>query len=143
MHYAITFVFCTCAAGAAHVGVITTKGMSQESYAAGFKLFHDSIENSFANQSHLNIFITDDAFGEINALKEIWPESKTFLCIFHVCQAVWRWLWDKNNEIEKIDEKMTEQASCLAFRKCSIPLHTKRHWIHIQIFASPLRNTQV
>jgi len=45
------------------------------------------------------IFVTDNAQAEINAIKNTWPESDHLLCIFHVCQAVWRWLWDSKNNI--------------------------------------------
>jgi len=36
------------------------------------------------------IFVTDNAQAEINAIKNAWPESDPLLCIFHVCQEVWR-----------------------------------------------------
>ena len=47
--------------------------------------------------------MTDDADAEINALKATWPEAKLLLCVWHVLNAVWRWLWDGNHKIEKND----------------------------------------
>lgn len=67
--HTITFVLCTCGAGVAPLGVIITKGMSFESYVAGFELMQDAVEKSFANQGYPNIFITDDSSAEINAIK--------------------------------------------------------------------------
>ena len=49
------------------------------------------------------IFMTDDADAEINALKTVWPESKLLLCVWHVLNAVWRWLWQGNHQIGKDD----------------------------------------
>jgi len=45
----------------------------------------------------------DCATAEFNTLKKTWPESKNLLCIFHVCQAVWRWCWDSKHQIPKED----------------------------------------
>jgi hypothetical protein len=40
----------------------------------------------------LSVFITDDSAAEQAVIKTIWPKSKNLLCIFHVLQAVWKWL---------------------------------------------------
>ena len=40
-------------------------------------------------------FMTD----EINALKATWPEAKLLICVWHVLNAVCRWLWDGNHKI--------------------------------------------
>ena len=47
--------------------------------------------------------MTDNADAEINALKTVWPESKLLLCVWHVLNAVWRWLWQGNHQIGKDD----------------------------------------
>ena len=36
--------------------------------------------------------MSDDCSAQIGAIKEIFPESKVLLCLFHVVQALWRWL---------------------------------------------------
>jgi len=33
----------------------------------------------------------------------VWPESRQTLCLFHVPQANWRWIWDSKNKIAKDD----------------------------------------
>lgn len=43
-NYTITFVLCTCAAGAAPLCVIITKGKSQQSYVAGFNLLRNFVK---------------------------------------------------------------------------------------------------
>ncbi|XP_049776193.1 uncharacterized protein LOC126164345 [Schistocerca cancellata] len=39
-----------------------------------------------------NIFLTDDSQAEQSAILSSFPSSEVLLCIFHVLQAVWRWL---------------------------------------------------
>jgi len=45
--------------------------------------------------------MTYNSSAEINALHNSWPNSRHLLCIFHVFQAVWRWLWEAKNSIPK------------------------------------------
>ena len=49
------------------------------------------------------IFMTDDDSGQRGALSDIWKESILLLCTFHFLQAVWRWLFNANNNINKED----------------------------------------
>jgi len=43
--------------------------------------------------------MSDDSKSERNALNEIFPEATLLLCIFHVLQETWRYLWDSNHGI--------------------------------------------
>ena len=45
--------------------------------------------------------LTDDANAERNALKHTWPSMILLLCLFHVLQAVWGWLWKAAHHIPK------------------------------------------
>lgn len=112
-NHCITFLLTPCAAGAAPLGVLITKGQSEESYKAGFLLIKNNVQNAFGGKGFPTIFLTDNSDAEINALKAVWPNSKSFLCIFHVLQAVWRWLWDGKNNINKEDRQPMMQS----FRK--------------------------
>ena len=52
--------------------------------------------------NHVQTFnIPDDCRTERNSQKKVSPNAKLLLCIFHVLQAVWRWLWDGHNGIRK------------------------------------------
>ena len=51
------------------------------------------------------IFMTDDCDAERVALAESWPSSVLLLCIFHVLQAMWTWLWDAKHKIENKDRQ--------------------------------------
>ena len=45
------------------------------------------------------VLMTDDCLAERNALSSAWPGAVLLLCIFHVLQAVWTWLWDGKHKI--------------------------------------------
>lgn len=99
LNHAITFIMCPSAAGAIPLAIIVTKGQTYESYCQGFSLLKEAVPESFCGQGFPNIFITDQSAAEINAINYIWPKSSTLLCVFHVLQAVWRWLWDSKHNI--------------------------------------------
>ena len=52
-----------------------------------------------------SIFLTDDDSAQRNALRAYWRSSVLLLCIFHFLQAVWRWLLDSTNAINKHDRQ--------------------------------------
>ena len=45
------------------------------------------------------IFMTDDSDAERNALAKAWAGAILLLCIFHVLQAQWTWLWKSRHGI--------------------------------------------
>lgn len=99
-HHVMTFLFSKCPVGAIPVGVIITNGQSEEHYKNGFMALKQTLDQfGFNEKLAPEIFMTDDSDAERNALREIWPTSKGLLCIFHVSQAVWRWLRASDNGI--------------------------------------------
>ncbi|KAK3920160.1 Chromosome partition protein Smc [Frankliniella fusca] len=50
-----------------------------------------------------SIFMTDDSTAERNTLRALFPDAWLLLCIFHVLQAVWRWLLDSKHKVEMRD----------------------------------------
>ncbi|KAL9977493.1 hypothetical protein ACROYT_G014901 [Oculina patagonica] len=51
------------------------------------------------------IFMTDDDSGQRGALSDTLKDSLLLLCTFHFLQAVWRWLFNSNNNISKEDRQ--------------------------------------
>ena len=49
------------------------------------------------------IILTDNCQEERNSLKAVWPSASLLLCIFHILQQAWRWLLDKNHQINQND----------------------------------------
>ena len=47
--------------------------------------------------------MTDDDAAEKSGLSATWPESEQMICIFHVLQSLWRWLWNSSNGVKKED----------------------------------------
>ena len=102
----ITFMLTACAAGAVPLAVIITGGQSEADYLAGFSLYKAGSARGFGGAMHPQIFMTDDADAEHLALSKAWPEAEKMLCLFHVQQAHWRWLWAAQNSIEKVDRPL-------------------------------------
>ena len=110
-NHVITFMLTPTVAGAVPLAVVITDSTSQASYTAGFKLLQTIMPApSFGGQGHPTLFITDDSDAERNSLHSCWPLSFLKLCLFHVPQAVWRWLWAEQHGISKEDRRdlMTE-----------------------------------
>lgn len=102
-NHTVTFMLAPCAAGAVPLAVLITQGQAESDYVAAFRLLRDHGGVQFGGVSYPQIFITDDSTAEQNSLAEVWPESDQKLCLFHVPQANWRWLWDATNNIAKND----------------------------------------
>ena len=49
------------------------------------------------------LFMSDDSDVLRRAIKNTWSYAVLLLCIFHVLQAQWTWLWDSNHGIAKDD----------------------------------------
>ncbi|ELT96280.1 hypothetical protein CAPTEDRAFT_185524 [Capitella teleta] len=49
------------------------------------------------------VFLTDDSRAERQALSSAFPDSTLLLCVFHVLQAFWRYVWDSKHSIQKDD----------------------------------------
>ena len=52
-----------------------------------------------------DIFMTDDDSGQRGALLDTWKEVIILLCTFHFLQAVWRWLYNSSNNINRDDHQ--------------------------------------
>jgi len=110
-NHVITFMLTPTVAGAVPLAVIVTDSTSTASYVAGFMLLQSILPgNAFGGQGFPSVFVTDDSDAERSALRECWPAAVLRLCLFHVAQAMWRWLWADKNKVYREDRKvlMTE-----------------------------------
>lgn len=100
--HTVTFLMQPTAAGAVCSGVFITKSSCHKSYKTAFQLLADELgDMAFAGQKYPAIIMTDDSKPEREALHDIWPLAVLLLCLFHICQAVWRWLLDGKHGIRK------------------------------------------
>ena len=65
--------------------------------------------------------MTDDCDAERLALAGTWPAAVLLLCVFHVLQAMWTWLWDAKHQIENHDR----QTLLIMFRNV---LYSETEW---------------
>ena len=100
--------FMTCSpAGGLPLGFVVTSSENEKTLTRAFEVFKNILpDDAFGKRGKQNgpvLFMTDDADAEINALKQVWPEARLLLCVWHVLNAVWRWLWKSDHQIKKDD----------------------------------------
>jgi hypothetical protein len=89
---------------------------SAVAYQTGFNLVKELLSDAgvgFGGNGSPRIFMTDDSAAEKLGLRNVFPNSRQYLCQFHVAQAMWRWLWNSANGIQLDDRR----PLMLAFRK--------------------------
>jgi len=96
-------------AGALPLGVWITSGQSQQVTKQCLERLQNVLPpHAFGGRGPKvgpHIFMTDDDSGQRGALSEIWKDALLLLCTFHFLQAVWRWLFNSNNNINKEDRQ--------------------------------------
>ena len=61
-------------------------------------------EEGFYNRKEgPKVILTDNCDELRSSLSKIWPGATLLLCVFHVLQQVWRWLFEKEHGIGKMD----------------------------------------
>lgn len=105
----VPFVFCGSKIGGLPIGCILHASLMEDNYKIAFKLLKESLESNANKTFRPSVIMTDNSDAERNALQHVFPTARLLLCTFHVCQALWRWLWDKNHNIEKEDRKAIMQ----------------------------------
>lgn len=124
--------FMTCSpAGGLPLGFIITSSENEKTLTEAFEMFKDVLpEDAFHKRGKENgpvLFMTDDADAEINALHTVWPEAKHLLCVWHVLNAVWRWLWKSDHNIMKDDRPyLLQKFRALLYAKSSSEYDKKK-----------------
>jgi hypothetical protein len=103
----VTFFFGASKVGGIPLGVIIHKHQTIHDYVNAFSLLKKCLGDiAFNGYLHPTVFMTDDSRAERQALATVFSESKLLLCAFHVCQALWRWLWESKHTIEKSERQL-------------------------------------
>ena len=91
------FIFCThSVAGELPIGTVITSDEQIETLTEAFIFLKSLFPNdSFFGKGRPNVIMTDNCSELRGALYDVFPESTMLLCIFHIQQQVWRWLFDK------------------------------------------------
>ncbi|KAJ8970404.1 hypothetical protein NQ317_017186 [Molorchus minor] len=104
MNSCTTFVFAAHKIGAIPLAVILHTEQTEANYTLAFSLLKRVLHSDdFGKKGFPSVIMTDDSEAERNALSAVFPNSTLLLCTFHVCQAIWRWLWNADHKIEKSD----------------------------------------
>ena len=96
------------AIGGLPLGVMMTSSESQSVITAGLQLLKSILpEDAFFRRGELGpqVVMTDDCQALRQALSECYPQTTPILCVFHILQAMWRWLWDAHNVVPKSDRQ--------------------------------------
>ncbi|XP_076051614.1 uncharacterized protein LOC143031532 isoform X2 [Oratosquilla oratoria] len=129
---AVTQLLCAGPAGAAPLGIIFTSSQDERSYTRGFHLLKKVLgESAFYGQGHPDCFITDDSEPEKKAVREVWPDSALYLCIFHILQQMWRWLCDTSHGITKEDRPYLIQVA-KQMMYANSPADCENYWLAFQ-----------
>ena len=99
---------CPSPVGGLPVGTLITTRADETTISEALQLYKTLLpEKAFFGRGKdqgPSLVITDDDGAEKNALGMTWPGAYQILCIFHHLQALWTWLWKRENNIEKEDQ---------------------------------------
>ena len=93
-------------AGGLPVGCLVTTSESKETISAALQLYKEILPSDAfygRGQQGPAVFMTDNFEAEQQSLKSVFPRATYQLCIFHVLQALWRYLWDAKHTIKRED----------------------------------------
>lgn len=95
-------IYTNSCAGGMIVGTIILTSEATSVINVGLEQWKKLLPQNALNNRYMNgpqLFMTDDSTAERNALQESFPQAILLLCIFHVLQAAWRYLWNSNHGI--------------------------------------------
>ena len=88
------------AAGGLPIGVLMLSNEQNETISCALRLYLSLLDDEcFAGRGKKGpeLFMTDDSTAERKALQEVFPDSMSLLCSFHILQAFWRFLWNSKS----------------------------------------------
>lgn len=92
--------------GALPLGIIITSDETTETLVSAFELFRSSLpEYAFYGKGVKGplVIMTDNCSELHDALRAVWESAVLLLCIFHIMQQVWRWLFERKHNIKSQD----------------------------------------
>ncbi|XP_065679780.1 uncharacterized protein LOC124806224 [Hydra vulgaris] len=88
--------------GALPLGIIVTSDETTDTLTKALEMFVSLLPDyAFHGKGVVgpDVIMTDNCDELKDALHDVWPKSNLLLCVFHLMQQVWRWLFDKNHGI--------------------------------------------
>ncbi|KAE8741294.1 hypothetical protein FOCC_FOCC013182 [Frankliniella occidentalis] len=109
-HSNVTVVSTATKIGAVPICMLMHESQTTVCYTKAFGLLAQHFPKAFGGNSQPEIFMTDNATPEKDALKAVWPDAEQLLCHFHVVQQQWTWLLTAKHNVE-ITERQLFMAS--------------------------------
>jgi len=87
------------------VGILITSDEKEDTLVKGLEMLQSIFpEDAFYKREFGPQVIMSDNCDELrSAQNTVWPHSYLLLCVFHILQQVWRWLFEKKHGIGKND----------------------------------------
>ncbi|KAJ1528133.1 hypothetical protein ONE63_008047 [Megalurothrips usitatus] len=96
-------------AGALPLGMIITSSESEDVLSEGMRLLKSILPpDAFYGRGPdrgPEVIMTDDSKSERNSLENSWPVRVLLLCLFHVLQAFWTYIWDSKHKVDAKDKE--------------------------------------
>lgn len=90
--------------GGLPVGVLITTSEAESTITAALELYKSLLPaDCFGGKGTHGprVFMTDDCLAERRAIRKAFSATTPVLCVFHVLQATWRWLWNTTHKVPK------------------------------------------
>lgn len=101
----VTFMFVVTKAGAVPLATVLHNAQTESNYTMGFLAVKNALENECNKILNPKVIMTDDSAAERRSLGTVFPDARLLLCVFHVCQAMWRWIWKNEHKIQNEHRK--------------------------------------
>lgn len=90
-------------AGGLPLGVFITTSETQETISAAIQLLLTVFPPGrfFGHPDGPLVVMTTECTALRQALHEVFPNATLLLCVLHLLQAMWKWLWNSSNEVPK------------------------------------------
>ncbi len=127
--------------GALPFGITISGGKSEEIYTVVFQMLKSVIEKTDTISSFQpKIAMTDHDYAIRNSLTTVWPEITLLLCLFHVMQAVWRYLFSTESGIakENIQAIFQKLKLCVCGEECDAEI-AKHNLLNMQEISAPAK----
>ncbi|KAL5238076.1 hypothetical protein ACI65C_005486 [Semiaphis heraclei] len=95
-------IYTNSCAGGLPIGTIILTSESSSVIIEGLQLWKNLFpKDALSKRGEIGpkIFMSDDSAAERHALHDVFPQSTLLLCIFHVLQATWGYLWNSSHGV--------------------------------------------
>ena len=92
------------ACGALPLAIFVTSDEKEQTLKDALEMLKTCLPDyAFYGAQFPKVVMTDNCYELRSSLSDVWPGAVSLLCLFHVLQQVWRWLFEKKNGISVED----------------------------------------